>query len=218
MKSGLTRAGGQFVPVYRAVLSSPAWRGLSINARRFLDFLMLEWMAHAGKDNGELKAPHRQLEAFGIGARYIAAAIREAEEVGLVDCHRGGMRVATTYALTRLPLHDDTPASNRWATFERPVTGQPKIRNLPSEGMAGLPSEGKADGRNLPSEGKADGPKSLPSEGKALSRRRSNQGFLGGEQHQGPGPAAARALGPGPCSPGRDVAAEAPLRVAVAVR
>lgn len=158
-------AGGQFVPVHRAPLSSAAWRGLSINARRFIDFLMLEWMSHAGKANGQLRAPHRQLEEFGIGARHIAAAIREAEEAGLVDCHRGGMRVATTYALAWLDLHDGSPASDRW-----------KAENLPSEGKAGLPSEGRADGQNLPSEGKADRPKTLPSEGRALSRRRSIQG------------------------------------------
>jgi hypothetical protein len=163
-----------FVKLYRAVLRSDAWRSASINARRVIDFLMLEHMDHGGKGNGKLKAPHRQLEDFGIGARYIAGAVREAEELGLVDCHRGGMRVATTYALTWLPLHDGKPAGNRWCAFSNPKLRPlraPKSKNLPSEGKAALPSEGKADRPNLPSEGKADRPKNLPSEGKALLRK-----------------------------------------------
>jgi hypothetical protein len=103
---------------------------------------------------------------------------------------RGGMRVATTYALTWLPLHDGTPASNRWRLYRNPdlaPLAQPKARNLPSEGEAdcgnlphegeaALPSEGEADGPNLPSEGEADGPKNLPHEGEALLREDSYQG------------------------------------------
>jgi hypothetical protein len=150
---------GQFVPLTRELLSSDAWRSLSINGRRVIDFLMLEQMRKGGRENGRLKAPHRQLEAFGIGARHVADAIREVEKLGLVDCTRGAMRVATNYALCWLPLHDGTPASHRWRLHRNPDLAplpQPKSKNLPSEGKAGLPSEGKADGPNLPSEGKAD--------------------------------------------------------------
>jgi len=166
--------GEPWVWITRKLFESDAWRSQSINCRRFLDFLMLEHMGHGGKENGNLRAPHRQLEAFGVGARHITAAIREAEELGLVDCHRGGMRVATRYTLTWLPLHDGAPISDRWRTHCDPKLAPlaaGKSRNLPSDGKARLPSEGKADGRNLPTEGKADGVKNLPSEGKALSRR-----------------------------------------------
>ena len=41
--------------------SSDAWRAAGINARRFVDFLLLEHMRHGGKANGKLKAPHRHL-------------------------------------------------------------------------------------------------------------------------------------------------------------
>jgi len=54
----------------------------------------------------------------GIGLRLITDAINEAEEFGLVDCRRGGQRVATTYTLTWLPLHDGAPASNRWRAYQ----------------------------------------------------------------------------------------------------
>ncbi|HEX4570363.1 MAG TPA: hypothetical protein VH184_08055 [Dongiaceae bacterium] len=128
-----------FVWLTRELLASAAWRSMSINGHRVLYFLMREWMGKAGRENGRLKAPHRQLEASGIGARLVADAIREVEKLGLVECNRGGMRVATTYALTWLPLHDGTPASNRWRLYRNPdlaPRAQPKARNLPSEGEA----------------------------------------------------------------------------------
>src|SRR5262249_33315264 len=102
------------------LVTSDAWRSLGINARRFIDFLMHEHMGKAGGENGNLKAPHGHLAGFGIAACYAPAAIREAEEHGLVEAQRGGMRVATTYALTWLPLHDGTPPSNRWQAFRDP--------------------------------------------------------------------------------------------------
>ena len=113
-------AGRTFVWLTRELLASDAWRSLGINACRFVHFLMLEHMSKGGQHNGELKAPYRQLIEFGIGARHLADAIREAEDLGLVKCHRGGMRVATTYALTWLPLHDGTPATNRWRAYRNP--------------------------------------------------------------------------------------------------
>jgi hypothetical protein len=106
--------GQPYVWLTRELLASAAWREMSINARRFIDFLLLEHMGKAGRENGKHKAPYKQLVTHGITLRLVSTAIREAEELGLVDCHRGGMRVATTYALTWLPLHDGTPASNRW--------------------------------------------------------------------------------------------------------
>jgi hypothetical protein len=107
----------QFVMLPRSLVTSHAWRAASINARRLLDFLMAEHLAHGGKANGQLKAPRQQLKRFGIGARHISGAINEAEELGLIECHRGGMRVATEYALTWMPLHDKTPPTERWREF-----------------------------------------------------------------------------------------------------
>jgi hypothetical protein len=157
------------------LLESDAWRSAGINTRRFIDFLKREHLRHGGKENGRLKAPWQQLEAYGIGARHIAEAIKEAERLGLVEVHRHGMRTASTYTLTC--LHDGNSAS--WRVFRNPDLAPlpvPKSRNLPHKGKAALPSEGKADGPNLPHKGKADGPKNLPSQGKVLSRRSSYQG------------------------------------------
>ena len=163
----------------RELLLSDAWRSLGINGRRFIDFLFIEHMGHGGRENGRLKAPYRQLEDRGVGARHLADTIRDVEVRGLVDCHRGGRRVATTYALTWFRLHDGTPPSNRWRDFRDPTLAPlptPKSRNLPVEGKVDLPAKARADGPNQPAKVRADGPQKLPAKGKALSRKASYQG------------------------------------------
>jgi hypothetical protein len=112
--------GAQFAMIPRDVMESPAWRSLSINARRFIDFLQLEHMRHGGRENGNLKAPYKQLKVFGIAEHYRAQAIRDTEEAGFVDVRRGGQRVANLYALTWLPLKNGTPASNLWRRQDDP--------------------------------------------------------------------------------------------------
>jgi hypothetical protein len=102
----------------RDLLKSDAWRSMSAKARKVIDFLLIEQMSKGGAANGKLKAPHRQLCAFGIASYHVKAAIDECERLGLIDAQRGGMRVATTYALTWYPLHDGTPANNRWREFK----------------------------------------------------------------------------------------------------
>src|SRR3954468_8533401 len=90
--------GEQWTWETRALRESDAWRSQCINVRRLIDFLLLEHLSHGARKNGLLNAPYEQLELFGVGAQYLADVIRHAEELGLVDCCRGGMRVATTYA------------------------------------------------------------------------------------------------------------------------
>jgi hypothetical protein len=107
--------GEAFVKLPREVLESAAWRGLGINGRRFVDFLMIEHMRHGGKRNGFLLAPQRQLYDFGIGSHFVAGAIAEVERVGLVECKRGTGRRPSYYTLTWLSLSDGTAPSNRWS-------------------------------------------------------------------------------------------------------
>jgi len=95
-----------------SLLTSLAWRSLSLNARRFVEFLMIEHMRHGGKANGKLLAPRRQLEQFGIGSHFISSAIEECEHIGLVNVRRGVGRRPSLYALTWLPLCDGSEPSN----------------------------------------------------------------------------------------------------------
>jgi hypothetical protein len=171
-------AGESFVWQTHALRTSDAWRSAGINARRFVDFLLIEHMNHGGRANGLLKAPYRQLEAFGIPSPCVAEAIREAEELGLVDCHRGGIRIATTYAITWLPLHNSAGATNRWRTYRNPDlapvsqrVSQPVRETkthksaLKSEGRAALKSEGRWGKSALKSEGRIPQKSALKSEG-----------------------------------------------------
>jgi hypothetical protein len=128
--------GEAFVKLYRDLLESDAWRSLSINARRLLDFLMIEHMRHGGKRNGFLLAPREQLEKCGIGARHISPAIEEAERVGLVDCKRGVGQRPSMYTLTWLQLSDGSDPSNRWRFYLATSEGKPLL----------MTSEGKSQG------------------------------------------------------------------------
>lgn len=113
-------AGQPFIWETLEMLESDAWWSLSAGAHRFIDFLAIEFMRNGGKKNGRLLAPYRQLEDRVASKARIALVIREAEDLGFVDAFRGGQRVATTYALTWMPLHDGTPANNRWRHFRNP--------------------------------------------------------------------------------------------------
>jgi hypothetical protein len=104
----------QFVKLPREVLESAALRALGINGWRVMHFLMLEHLRRGGHHNGKLKAPRRQLWEFGVGQHFVSSAIAEAETLGLIDVARGNRRVASTYALTWMPLHDGAVPSNRW--------------------------------------------------------------------------------------------------------
>jgi hypothetical protein len=97
----------------REVMESHAWRSLGINARRFVDRLLIEHMNHAGQENGRLKATYEQLEAYGLSKNCTAAAISETESAGLVEAFRGGLRVATEYRLTWLSA-DGAEPTNEW--------------------------------------------------------------------------------------------------------
>ena len=136
-------SGKGFVKMPQELLESAAWRGLAINTRRLIDFLMIEYSRHAGKANGRLVAPRQQLEAFGIGARHISTAIEDAEHRGILECKRGFGRHPNRYALTWLPFGDSSEPSNRWKRYVSETIEQND--DIPSEGKSlRIPSEGKS--------------------------------------------------------------------------
>jgi hypothetical protein len=121
---GKAGEGGQFVMLPRDLLESAAWRGLGINARRFVDFLMVEHMRQGGKHNGFLLAPRRQLWDFGIGSHFVSGAIAEADRAGLVDCRRGTGRRPNYYTLTWLALANGSAPADRWRSVVSAVSTQ----------------------------------------------------------------------------------------------
>jgi hypothetical protein len=102
----------------RSMIRSEAFRALRINTRRLLDFLILEHLAHGGKENGDLKAPYDQLQEFGLSRGLICKSIQQAELLGFVDVVHGGRILAedkcSIYRLTWLADKDGNPATNRW--------------------------------------------------------------------------------------------------------
>lgn len=105
------------------MLASPAWRALSINARRLIDFLLIEHRNHAGRENGKLRAPYRQLQEFGLTAELIRPAIDEAERLGFVRSTALGFEVGrlrrrpSGFRLTFIAGSTESPISpptNEW--------------------------------------------------------------------------------------------------------
>jgi hypothetical protein len=118
--------GEPWVWLLRDLLRSLAWRALSLSARRFIDFLLIEHMNHAGTENGNLMATYDQLQKFGIRRNSIAGAIAHAEDVGLIECRKGPRQIATRYTLTFYAVNDAAP-TNRWRFYR----GTPLRRIVP---------------------------------------------------------------------------------------
>ena len=108
----------------RDMLESPAWRALSENARRVIDRVMIEHMAHAGVENGRLPVTYADLVAFGLRRNSIAPAIAEAVALGWLEHQRGRKATgdaqghAQTFRLTWLRDSDNEPATNRWKAIK----------------------------------------------------------------------------------------------------
>lgn len=100
------------------LLASPAWKALSINGRRLVEFLMVEHRNQGGRENGNLCAPYDQLVPWGLVRKYIREATREAEFLGLLRIERGGRWVGTNlpsiYRLTFYADRDGNPPTNEW--------------------------------------------------------------------------------------------------------
>jgi hypothetical protein len=85
MTSRRTSIGGQFAPHTIAMLRSPAWRALSLSARRVLDRIEIELADHGGTDNGKLPVTYDDFVRYGIDRCAIAPAIREVVALGFVE-------------------------------------------------------------------------------------------------------------------------------------
>jgi hypothetical protein len=87
------RISGQFRAHMIEMIESPAWRTLSLSARRVIDRIEIELAHHGGNDNGRLPVTFEDFEAYGIHHDAIAPAIREAGALGFIrvmERGRGG--------------------------------------------------------------------------------------------------------------------------------
>jgi hypothetical protein len=88
----IAAANRRFVWIPVAVMENTAWCGLSINARRIMDRLLIENARHKSEANGRLRVSYQQFEDCGIGARLISPALRELEQAGLLAITKGEQR------------------------------------------------------------------------------------------------------------------------------
>ena len=128
--------GSSWTWLTRDLLESPAWRGMSIHCRRFIDFLMIDHCSHAGRENGRLQATYDQLARSSISRKRIAAAIQEAVERGLVEVtRRGGLygaecrRTPSLYRLTWIgTVNPAGRATNEWQRFKpKKISPRPHV-------------------------------------------------------------------------------------------
>jgi len=137
--------GGSWVWFPAELLASPAWHGMTLNGRRFVEFLMIEHCNHAGRENGNLRATYCQLVAYGIRRCKIRPAIDEAEARGLVETtRRGGLfgaenkRTASTFRLTWIGcVNPRQEPTNEWRHW-RPQKTSP----VPPVGTVSVPPVG----------------------------------------------------------------------------
>jgi hypothetical protein len=123
-----TQIRAPFAPIPLEVMQSDAFRTLGIHARRVLDVLVIEHVAHRFLENGRLVATYDQLARAHIPRRKIRGAIKELEERGLVrrtaignGNRRTGDRQPSLYRLTFLgSLPDRMEPTDEWRSYVAP--------------------------------------------------------------------------------------------------
>ena len=85
-----TSIEGQWVAHRIDMVRSPAWRALSLSARRLLDRLEIEHAAHGGAENGKLPVTYDDFVRYGIHRHAIGPAIREAVALGFLKIRQSG--------------------------------------------------------------------------------------------------------------------------------
>ncbi len=133
----------------RDMMESPAWRAMTPPARKVLDRILIEQMAHAGAENGNLIVTYDDFADYGVRRQSIHEAIEVVQALGWIAVTRkggrsvGGVKRPSTYALTFLPRFDGSAKTNNWQRvtddlMARRLVGavrceQPARRAIPSQ-------------------------------------------------------------------------------------
>jgi hypothetical protein len=112
-----TKIAGQFAARTIEMLESPAFRVLSLSARRVLDRLEIELAHHGGQDNGKLPCTYQHF-LWEIHRHAIGPGIRECVALGFVEITqpgRGGnaeFRAPNLFRLTYKPTRVESPTDD----------------------------------------------------------------------------------------------------------
>jgi hypothetical protein len=123
-KASAVPDGQPFVWQTREMLESPAMRVMSLTAHRLVQRIMIEHMAHSGRENGNLICTYNDFETYGVRRNSIAVAITEADALGWIKVVKRGhfavseFREPSLYRIEWLPDKDARPASNRWKNLK----------------------------------------------------------------------------------------------------
>ena len=113
--------GIPFVWFTKDMLESVAFRALSGNARKVLDRILIEHMAHAGTENGNLVSTYDQIVKYGVRRQSIQACLNELNYMGFIRVKKGwafrGNHPPSRYRLTWLGTADGLPATNEWKSI-----------------------------------------------------------------------------------------------------
>ena len=118
------RISGQFSAVLIETLESPAWRVLSLSARRVLARHHIELAQRGGQGSAGLCTTYDRFQEYGIERHCIAPVIRELVALGLVRITREGRagnsehRRPTCYQLTFLHAADGERPTHDWRRFQ----------------------------------------------------------------------------------------------------
>jgi hypothetical protein len=117
------KIAGQFSARLIEMMESPAFRVLSLAARRMLDRIEIEHAHHGGQDNGKLPVTFNNFVRYGIHRHAIGPASREIEMLGFVRITERGragnreFRTPNKFALTYRAT-TDAPATNDWRRIQ----------------------------------------------------------------------------------------------------
>ena len=110
------------------LMASAAWRSMSINARRALDRIIIEHMAHGGTENGELPVTHKQFVEAGVTKCKIGDALDELGYLRLIRMERGrgGAQsgISNKFTLTWLPLKGSRHCDDVWKSVTEEHVGR----------------------------------------------------------------------------------------------
>jgi hypothetical protein len=116
------------------LISSLAWRSMSINCQKLVNRLIIEHRNHGGYENGHLVCTYKDFVEYGLTRNNIRSAIKEAQALGLVK-HQRGERVfaknqPNSYTLTFYATENMYPPTNDWKklTEERLISFRNKTK------------------------------------------------------------------------------------------